>query len=247
MAENDGAQMHSILLEEREKLRVTGVSDVQSFDEEQVLLETGKGMLIVRGQGLHVEKLQLDAGETVVRGEISLLEYDDSVPPRGGVLRMMTADINREQLILLAQCVLFGAGAGLCYDVFRAARRVLCPGRAGETACDALFCMLMLAAAFRFAIVNAAGQWRLFVLLGACAGGALWQVCLSAAALPLFLGAAGALRAAAHRAGRGVQWCFQWASAEKIREIRKKVCKTPFHFSRKRYKIKSKSVQRQER
>ena len=50
---------------------------------------------------------------------------------------MMTADINREQLILLAQCVLFGAGAGLCYDVFRAARRVLCPGRAGETACDA--------------------------------------------------------------------------------------------------------------
>ncbi|RHS79761.1 hypothetical protein DW923_13280, partial [Butyricicoccus sp. AM42-5AC] len=83
--------------------------------------------------------------------------------------------------------------------------------------------------------------------LGACAGGALWQVCLSAAALPLFLGAASALRAAAHRAGRGVRWCFQWASAEKIREIRKKVCKTPFHFSRKRYKIKSKSVQRQER
>ena len=75
---------------------------------------------------------------------------------------MMTANINREQLILLAQCVLFGAGAGLCYDVFRAARRVLCPGRAGETACDALFCVLMLAAAFRFAIVNAAGQWRLF-------------------------------------------------------------------------------------
>ena len=74
MAENDGAQMHSILLEEREKLRVTGVSDVQSFDEEQ---------------GLHVEKLQLDAGETVVRGEISLLEYDDSVPPRGGVLRRL--------------------------------------------------------------------------------------------------------------------------------------------------------------
>ena len=86
---------------------------------------------------------------------------------------MMTADINREQLILLAQCVLFGAGAGLCYDVFRAARRVLCPGRAGETACDALFCVLMLAATFRFAIVNAAGQWRLFVLLGACAGACL--------------------------------------------------------------------------
>ena len=103
---------------------------------------------------------------------------------------MMTADINREQLILLAQCVLFGAGAGLCYDVFRAARRVLCRSFSARR----LRCVL-----------------------------------------------------AAHRAGRGIQWCFQWASAEKIREIRKKVCKTPFHFSRKRYKIKSKSVQRQER
>ena len=89
MTENERTQVHSIVLEERERLRVTGVSDVQSFDEEQVLLETAKGMLIVRGQGLHVEKLQLDAGETVVRGEISLLEYDDSVPPRGGVLRRL--------------------------------------------------------------------------------------------------------------------------------------------------------------
>lgn len=146
---------------------------------------------------------------------------------------MMTADINREQLILLAQCVLFGAGAGLCYDVFRAARRVLCPGRAGETACDALFCVLMLAAAFRFAIVNAAGQWRLFVLLGACAGGALWQGCLSAAALPLFLGAAAALRAAAHRAGRGIQWCFQWTSAEKSAKFAKKFAKPPSIFREK--------------
>ena len=160
---------------------------------------------------------------------------------------MITANINREQLILLAQCVLFGTGVGLIYDVFRAVRRVIWPGRAGETVCDALFCLLNLAAVFRFAIVNAAGQWRLFVLLGVCAGGLLWLGCLSAAALPLFLSAAGALRAAARRAGRGVRWCFQWTSGEKIREIRKKVCKTLFHFSRKRYKIKSKSVQRQER
>ena len=89
MAENDGAQMHSIPAGGTRKAARDGVSDVQSFDEEQVLLETGKGMLIVRGQGLHVEKLQLDAGETVVRGEISLLEYDDSVPPRGEMLRRL--------------------------------------------------------------------------------------------------------------------------------------------------------------
>ncbi|MDY3617900.1 sporulation protein YabP [Agathobaculum sp.] len=77
---------HTIILEGREKLSVSGVIDVQSFDEEQVLLETVRGMLVVRGQGLHVERLQLEAGELIVEGEVGCLEYDDSVQPRGGWL-----------------------------------------------------------------------------------------------------------------------------------------------------------------
>ena len=74
---------HNIILEGREKLSISGVLDVQSFDEEQVLLETVRGMVLVRGQGLHVERLQLEAGELIVEGEIGLIEYDDSVQPRG--------------------------------------------------------------------------------------------------------------------------------------------------------------------
>ena len=70
---------HTVILEGREKLSISGVVDVQSFDEEQVLLET------VRGQGLHVERLQLEAGELIVEGEVGLVEYDDSVQPRGGL------------------------------------------------------------------------------------------------------------------------------------------------------------------
>ena len=73
---------HNIILEGREKLSISGVLDVQSFDEEQVLLETERGMVVVRGQGLHVERLQLEAGELIVEGEIGLIEYDDSVQPR---------------------------------------------------------------------------------------------------------------------------------------------------------------------
>ena len=73
---------HNIILEGREKLSISGVLDVQSFDEEQVLLETVRGMGVVRGQGLHVERLQLEAGELIVEGEIGLIEYDDSVQPR---------------------------------------------------------------------------------------------------------------------------------------------------------------------
>lgn len=77
---------HTVILEGREKLSISGVVDVQSFDEEQVLLETVRGMLVVRGQGLHVERLQLEAGELIVQGEIGLMEYDDSVQPRGSLL-----------------------------------------------------------------------------------------------------------------------------------------------------------------
>ena len=97
---------------------------------------------------------------------------------------MITADINRAQLVLLAQCLLFGVGAGLVYDVFRALRR----------------------------------------------GGAVRT-----------------LKSALKRGRGALRWCVSRADSEKIREIRKKVCKTLFTFSRKRYKIKSKSVQRQER
>ena len=65
---------HTVILEGREKLSISGVVDVQSFDEDQVLLETVRGMLVVRGQGLHVERLQLEAGELIVEGEVGCLE-----------------------------------------------------------------------------------------------------------------------------------------------------------------------------
>ncbi|MDO4269954.1 MAG: sporulation protein YabP [Eubacteriales bacterium] len=80
---------HTVIMEGREKLSISGVIDVQSFDEEQVLLETVRGMLVVRGQGLHVERLQLEAGELIVEGEVGCLEYDDSVQPRGGFFKRL--------------------------------------------------------------------------------------------------------------------------------------------------------------
>ena len=61
---------HSVILEGREKLTISGVTDVHSFDEEQVLLETVRGMLVVRGQGLHVERLQLEAGELIIPARV---------------------------------------------------------------------------------------------------------------------------------------------------------------------------------
>ncbi len=76
---------HTVILEGREKLSVSGVTDVQSFDEEQVLMETVRGMMVVKGQSLHIERLQLESGELLIEGEIGLIEYDDSAEPRGGL------------------------------------------------------------------------------------------------------------------------------------------------------------------
>ena len=78
---------HSVILEGREKLTISGVTDVHSFDEEQVLLETVRGWVVVRGLGLHVAGRQLAAVLLIILGEIGLLEYDDSVQPRDSLFR----------------------------------------------------------------------------------------------------------------------------------------------------------------
>lgn len=76
---------HTLILEGRERLSLTGVTDVQSFDEELIAMETAEGMLSVRGTGLHVERLSLENGELTLTGEVRALEYDDNIAARGGL------------------------------------------------------------------------------------------------------------------------------------------------------------------
>lgn len=72
------------ILEDRKKLSVSGVSDVGSFDEQNVTAVTGMGELTVRGEGLHITKLSLDTGELCVEGRISSLSYAEVLPDKGG-------------------------------------------------------------------------------------------------------------------------------------------------------------------
>ena len=57
---------HHIILEEREQLSVSGVEEVESFDENTIVMLTNRGTLIVRGEELHIEKLSLDGGDLKV-------------------------------------------------------------------------------------------------------------------------------------------------------------------------------------
>lgn len=76
---------HHLILEGREQLSVSGVEEVESFDESQIVMYTTKGTLVVRGEGLHIEKLSLDGGDLKVEGSIDALTYEDGPRERGGL------------------------------------------------------------------------------------------------------------------------------------------------------------------
>ncbi|MDO5806032.1 MAG: sporulation protein YabP [Eubacteriales bacterium] len=79
---------HGISLQDRKKLSVSGVSDVANFDENQIIIVTQQGTLFVRGGDLHVDQLNLDAGELRISGRIDCMEYDDG-GAAGGFLRRL--------------------------------------------------------------------------------------------------------------------------------------------------------------
>ena len=67
----------SIHLENREKLSISGVEDVSGFDEALIVLETCFGALSIRGEELHIDRIDLDAGQLEVRGRIGELCFED--------------------------------------------------------------------------------------------------------------------------------------------------------------------------
>ena len=77
---------HHIILEEREQLVVSGVEEVESFDENTILLTTAQGGLEIQGEGLHIEKLSLDGGDLKVEGRVNALIYGEERRERGGLL-----------------------------------------------------------------------------------------------------------------------------------------------------------------
>lgn len=80
---------HSVIMEDRRKLSVTGVTDIDSFDEQTIIAITDMGEITVRGWGLHITKLNLEQTELLVDGEISSLTYTDTRPQAKGFFAKM--------------------------------------------------------------------------------------------------------------------------------------------------------------
>jgi len=81
---NKPALPHSVILEDRRLLTVSGVSDVDSFDEHSVTVFTDMGELVVRGHDLHINRLSVEVGELLLEGSIVSLNYQDAVPKSAG-------------------------------------------------------------------------------------------------------------------------------------------------------------------
>ena len=77
---------HKLQLNERRQLTMTGVTEVVSFDETAVILQTSLGLLIVQGQQLQLKNLSLEGGQVSVEGTISALSYEE--PRQSGWRRL---------------------------------------------------------------------------------------------------------------------------------------------------------------
>lgn len=69
--------MQNLILENRNKLSISGVKDVLSFDDQVIIMETELGLLTIKGEKLKINKLSLDTSEVIVEGEITTLSYNN--------------------------------------------------------------------------------------------------------------------------------------------------------------------------
>ena len=80
---NINKRVHKLTLNNRRSCSLTGVNDVLSFDENEIILETEQGMLMIRGVELHVNRLTLDKGEVDIDGRIDSFTYSEQSAANG--------------------------------------------------------------------------------------------------------------------------------------------------------------------
>lgn len=79
-------KVYGMTLERRARAVLTGVTDVESFDDQAVILHTHGGRLTLTGSGLHVSSLQLEEGRLTLEGTIDSAAYDSAPGKRRGWL-----------------------------------------------------------------------------------------------------------------------------------------------------------------
>lgn len=79
-----GTTIQNLILENRQKLSISGVLDVLSFDDQVVIVETELGLLNIKGENLRINKLSIDTSEVIIEGDIYSLLYSDKSSDKKG-------------------------------------------------------------------------------------------------------------------------------------------------------------------
>ena len=69
--------VHNVVMENRQKMSISAVTDVESFNEQEIVLNTQMGMLSIYGSMLHISKLNVETGELKVEGNVDNIAYED--------------------------------------------------------------------------------------------------------------------------------------------------------------------------
>lgn len=81
---NVKSKFHNILIENRQKITINGVDDVESFDDTNIILIVDQELLIIKGFDLKVNKINTETGEVFIEGQVYSLEYGE--PPKKGLI-----------------------------------------------------------------------------------------------------------------------------------------------------------------
>lgn len=76
---------HAIHIENRELMSITGIKEVISFNDVEIVLMTDLGKLRIEGNDLRITKLNVDDGNVIIEGQIIALEYEETTMQKGGL------------------------------------------------------------------------------------------------------------------------------------------------------------------
>lgn len=111
--EKNQRTVHNVIMENRKSLTISGVTDVDSFDERCISLYTQMGELVIRGRELHINSMSVETGDMTIDGDIWALNYGDK--DKRGTVSMLGK--------LFRQAVNYGGSGKLFY--FRSAASVI--------------------------------------------------------------------------------------------------------------------------
>ena len=89
MAENISKLKQTIILENRERLHLSGIREVKSFNEQEVALLTDFGELHIKGEGMQVGMFNVETGDMSISGNVSALGYKGNSAQKGIIGRIL--------------------------------------------------------------------------------------------------------------------------------------------------------------